>query len=118
MPFVLADGGGSPGSFGQSLIVAVLLAILNNSFEQRLPTLKSRRIRLFASCIFGLLVVAVYSAMLVLWKTQGILRNPIATYGVVPTIIAIGGFIVLARLTCLAVDESSKKGANTREQSA
>src|SRR5437667_12568563 len=82
VPFVLADGGGAAGAFGQSLVVALCLGVVNTTFEWFLAQLPNRRKRFVVSGVLGLIIVAVYSALLVWWKSQEMLRNPIAMYGI------------------------------------
>ena len=117
LPFVLADGGGTTGAFWHSLILALLLAVINTSFERVLCVMQSRSKRFLASAVLGLAVALICACLLAWWKAHGMLRNPIAAYGVASTALVIGAVIFVFRLGLLAVDESERKVETTPHSS-
>src|SRR2546429_783703 len=113
IPFVLADGGGrTSNAFWLSLIAAMLVAVFNNWFEELLTVLRSRQRRFLMSVIFGLIVTASFSALLIWWKIDGMLINPVASYGIGRTLFVIGALIIAWRIAFIAADETSTRNEN------
>ncbi|HXT41594.1 MAG TPA: hypothetical protein VN887_16425 [Candidatus Angelobacter sp.] len=119
LPFVFFDGGGGTSdAFGQSLFAAVVVAVLNNWFEHRLCTVEHLNKRFLLSATFTPLVLVTYSGLLIWWKTHEMLRNPIAYYGIVRTLLVTGILVIGWRTAALAADDSSARNRNRRLEAA
>jgi hypothetical protein len=120
IPFILLDGaGGTAGAFGQSLIAAMFVAVLNTSSEQLICSVPTRRSRFLVSIVSGVISVAIYSGLIIWWDAHKALRDPIAYYGAGRTLLVIGVFVFLVRLVCMVADGPPSRGdgsVNSKEK--
>ncbi len=108
IPFMLADGGGTLGTFWHALVIAFATVVINTVAEDVFTRAPGVRRYAYAA-VFGLMIVALNGGMLYWWDAQRMLRDPIASYGVTVTVIVTGVAVIGLRLGLMFADDSSRK---------